>query len=292
MKNKAHQYLIEHPNATWEQFKEHVSNKDLVFTISSQLAPNAAQSQKSLINELKEDINAMKNMLKEQQISSINPPYNPGYGYQNNYNPNYEISAVDINNTSRQNATRFCKYCQRNGHTIQYCRKKMHDDETRRIQSRNNEEKKVTFTNDYNKRKGPGFGSQQNNQPTPRPAFSNGVRFGGPQNSNFNRSRPNEPNFRNNNWNNRSTPQYNGNNSQNQTFGGNRNTTTNNIERNFPGPSSNRPTSPYNFGSRPQQSNTEYNKNFPPSNCPNSVQFIDDEGQDTVGSISLNPLNC
>ena len=38
LKNKAHQYLIEHPNATWEQFQEHVTNKDLVFTISSQLA--------------------------------------------------------------------------------------------------------------------------------------------------------------------------------------------------------------------------------------------------------------
>ena len=35
LKNKAHQYLIEHPNATWEQLQEHVTNKDLVFTIIS-----------------------------------------------------------------------------------------------------------------------------------------------------------------------------------------------------------------------------------------------------------------
>ena len=45
LKNKAHQHLIEHPNATWEQFQEHVTNKDLVFTISSQLAPNSSQNQ-------------------------------------------------------------------------------------------------------------------------------------------------------------------------------------------------------------------------------------------------------
>ena len=185
LKNKAHQYLIEHPNATWEQFQEHVTNKDLVFTISLQLAPNSSQNQKTLMNELREDINAMKNMLKEQQISSLAVANPLSYGCSPSHCHDYHISAVDVNNTSRQNITRFCKYCQRNGHTLQYCRKKIYDDEAKRAQSRANEEKKVTFTNDYNKRKGPGFGSQHNYQPSSRPNFTNNQRNNQQSNQNL-----------------------------------------------------------------------------------------------------------
>ena len=37
--------------------------------------------------------------------------------------------AVDPNQKGRQNATRFCNYCRRNGHTPSWCRKKIRDEE-------------------------------------------------------------------------------------------------------------------------------------------------------------------
>ena len=297
LKNKAHQYLIEHPNATWEQFQEHVTNKDLVFTISSQLAPNSSQNQKTLINELREDINAMKNMLKEQQVNSLAVTNSLPYGCPSSHWHDYHVSAVDVNNTSRQNITRFCKYCQRNGHTLQYCRKKTYDDEAKRAQLRATEEKKVTFTNDYNKRKGPGFGSQQNYQSSPRPNFTNNQRSNQQSNQNFNRGRPNEGNNRNENWNRNNSQQsnnfnnFNGNN--NHSSSSRPTSTSTNLRNNTPY-TGNRPNSPYNFSARPQNANSEYNRNFPTNNnsFPNSVQFIDEEGQDRVSTISFNPLNC
>ena len=68
---------------------------------------------------------------------------------------------VDPNQKGRQNATRFCIYCRTNGHTPSWCRKKMRDEELKRIENERTAEKKVTFTQDYNKKRGPYHGSEQ-----------------------------------------------------------------------------------------------------------------------------------
>ena len=65
------------------------------------------------------------------------------------------------NQKGRQNATRFCNYWRTNGHTPSWCRKKIRDEEVKRIQNVMMVEKRVTFTNDYNKRRGPRHGSGQ-----------------------------------------------------------------------------------------------------------------------------------
>ena len=57
-------------------------------------------------------------------------------------------------------ATRFCSYCRTNGHTPNWCRKKMRDEEIKKVQNESNPERRITFTNDYNKRTGPGHGSR------------------------------------------------------------------------------------------------------------------------------------
>ena len=67
---------------------------------------------------------------------------------------------VDPNQKGRQNATRFCGYCRTNGHTPIYCRKKMLDEGIKKLQNEATAEKKVTFTQDYNKRRGPSHGSR------------------------------------------------------------------------------------------------------------------------------------
>ena len=36
LKQKAHQFLIENPPATWQQLKDHIATKDLSFAISSE----------------------------------------------------------------------------------------------------------------------------------------------------------------------------------------------------------------------------------------------------------------
>ena len=73
---------------------------------------------------------------------------------------------VDPNQKERQNATRFCNYCRTNGHTPSWCRKKIRDEELKKIENERTAEKIVTFTQDYNKKRGPSHGSGQwnNNQ--------------------------------------------------------------------------------------------------------------------------------
>ena len=68
---------------------------------------------------------------------------------------------IDPNQKRRQNATQFCYYCRTNVHTPSWCRKEIRDEELKRIGNERTAEKKVTFTQDYNKKRGPDHGSEQ-----------------------------------------------------------------------------------------------------------------------------------
>ena len=87
----------------------------------------------------------MKNLRSELQEHRVNALENP--------------RQPDPNQKGRQNATRFCKYCRTNGHIPIWCRKKIRDEEIKKVQDGMMAEKRVTFTNDYNKRRGPSHGS-------------------------------------------------------------------------------------------------------------------------------------
>ena len=126
LKRKAHEYLIEHPNTTWDNFKDHVANKDLIYSVSSEFVPNSTNEQNSKLDSLEKQVRELSTLLKEQQVNALN---------QANTRTN------DVNNKSRQNATRFCHYCRRNGHTLQYCRTKAFDDERKRQYNRENQQK-------------------------------------------------------------------------------------------------------------------------------------------------------
>ena len=65
----------------------------------------------------------------------------------------------DSNQKRRQNATRICNYCRKNGHTPSWYRKKIRDEELKRIENKTTAEKKVTVTQDYNKKRGPDHAS-------------------------------------------------------------------------------------------------------------------------------------
>ena len=68
---------------------------------------------------------------------------------------------VDPNQKKRQNATCFCNYYLTKGHTPSWCRKKIGDEELKRIEIESTTEKRVTFTQDYNKKRGPDHGPEQ-----------------------------------------------------------------------------------------------------------------------------------
>ena len=175
---------------------------------------------------------------------------------------------TNVDNNSRQNMIRFCSYCRKNGHTLMHCRTKAYDDDTKRQQTRNNQEH--LLTHDYNKRRGPNFGPQniQNFNQQPRYGNQNNQTTYRQTGFNSDRSRNLNPD--------RQCRQNRSNNSCNN------------------GPD-NRQQIQNNFNAGPENSKTQYNRNSPQNNnlpTPNSVQFIDDQGQDVINTLSgFFPLN-
>ena len=255
LKKKAREYLIEHPNATWDAFQTYITSKDVMYTISSELVPNATSNQDIKLHSPEQQIKELTALFKEQQVNQVT---------QSNPQP------ANPDNKSRQNLTRFCSYCRRNGHTLMHCRTKAFDDEIKRQQARNNQERRTVFTHDYNKRRGPNFGFHNNQN------FSQQPRYGNQNNQTL---------YRQNGFN----PDRNRNPNSYRQYPHDR---SSNFWTNGP---NNRQQTQCNFNATPENSDTQYNKNFPQSNnlpTPNSVQFIDDQGQDVVKTISgFFPLN-
>ena len=148
LREKAHEYLMDHPNANWDQFTQEIINKDLSYTVTSALTSGESHTD-PIIQEMRDDIKGIKLQIKENNTNTINAVE----------------KTADPNATGRRMATRFCSYCRTNGHTPNWCRKKMRDEEVKRVQNDRQAERKVTFTHDYNKRSGPSHGSRfpQNN---------------------------------------------------------------------------------------------------------------------------------
>ena len=248
LKRKAHEHLIEHANATWDALQTQITSKDVIYTINSELVPNATSDQNTKLHSLEQQIKELTALFKEQQGNQVTQP-----------NPR----PANVDNKSRQNKTRFCSYCRRKGHTLMYYRTEAIDDENKRQQTRNNQERRTVFTHDYNKRRGPNFGSQNNQN------FNQQPRYGNQNNQIPNRQTGFIPD-RNRNPN--SDRQYHQNRSSNSWNNG----------------PDHRQQTQYNFNARPENSDTQYNRNFPQSNnlsTSNSVQFIDDQGRDVIKTL-------
>ena len=142
LQRKAQEYLMEHPNATWNDFSTHLFNKDVSYQVSTSFL-NDEEQNKAQMASLGQELKNLRTELKEHRVNAL----------EGNRRP------VDPNQKGRQNATRFCGYCRTNGHTPSFCRKKIRDEEIKKFQNEATAEKKVTFTQDYNKRRGPSHGS-------------------------------------------------------------------------------------------------------------------------------------
>ena len=146
---KAQEYLMEHPIATWNDFSTHIIKKDLSFQVSS-IFLNDEEQTKAELASLGQEMKNLRTELQEQRVNIVEGTSKP----------------VDPNQKGRQNATRFCNYCRTNGHTPSWSRKKIRDEELKKIKNEKTAEKRVTFTQDYNKKRGPSHWSRQwnNNQ--------------------------------------------------------------------------------------------------------------------------------
>ena len=142
LQRKAQEYLMEHPNASWNDFSTRIIQRDVSYQVSSNFLNDEEQTKVQLAS-----LGQEMNLRSEQSEHRVNALENP--------------RLPDSNQKGRQNVTRFCNYCRTNGHTPSWCRKKIRAEEVKRIQNGMMAEKRVTFTNDYNKRRGPSHGSSQ-----------------------------------------------------------------------------------------------------------------------------------
>ena len=142
LQRKAHEFLMGHPNATWDDFSRHVIDKDLAYQVSATWLNDDEQNKKQM-ETMSKQLKDLTMTVKETSVNALAIASKP----------------VDVNQKGRQNTTRFCGYCRSNGHTLNWCIKKMRDGEIKKVQNEMTAEKKMIFSEDYNKRKGPTHGS-------------------------------------------------------------------------------------------------------------------------------------
>ena len=158
LKRKAHEYLTEHPNATWDAFQTHITSKDVICTINSELVPNVTTDQNTKLHSLEQQIKELIALFKEQEVNQVTQS---------------SSRFTNADNKSRQNMTRFCSNCRGKGHTLMYCRTKAFDDQIERQQARNKQDRCTVFNHDYKKQRGPNFGSQNTQNFNQHPRFGN-----------------------------------------------------------------------------------------------------------------------
>ena len=135
---------MKNPNATWNKFSTRTIERDVSIQVSSNFLNNEEQT-KAQMATLGQEMKNLRSELQEHRVNAIKR----------------EPRTVDPNQKGRQNATRFCNYCRTNGYTRSWCRKKTRDEELKRIERERTAEKELTFSQDYNKKRGPDQGSEQ-----------------------------------------------------------------------------------------------------------------------------------
>ena len=116
LQRKAQEYLMEHPNATWNDFSTRIIQRDVSYQVSSNFLNDEEQTKVQLAS-LGQEMKNLQSELQEHRVSALENPRQP-----------------DPNQKGRQNATRFCNYCRSNGHTQNWCRRRIRDEEIRRVQ--------------------------------------------------------------------------------------------------------------------------------------------------------------
>ena len=127
LQRKAQEYLMERPNATWNDLCAHIIQKDLILEVSSTFLSHEAQTKAELAT-LRQEIKNLRSELKEYHVNAVAVT-------SRTFHPNQQ---------ERQKTTRFCDYCHKNGHTLNWCRKRMRDEEVRKIRNDVSSKRKIS----------------------------------------------------------------------------------------------------------------------------------------------------
>ena len=144
LQRKAQKYLMENPITTWNDFSTQLTQRDVPFQVSSNFSNDEGQTISQMAT-LGQEMRNLESEVQEHRVNAVEG----------------SPRTVDPNQKRGRNATRLWNYCRTNGHTPSWCRKKIRDEELKRIENKRIAEKKVTFTQDYNKKQGPDYGSKQ-----------------------------------------------------------------------------------------------------------------------------------
>ena len=113
LQGKAQEYLMEHPNAIWNDFSTRIIQRDVSSQVSSNFLNDEEQTKVQLAS-LGQELKKLRFELQKHQVDALEHPRQP-----------------DPNQKGRPNATQFCNYCRTNGHTSSWCRKKIRDEKSR-----------------------------------------------------------------------------------------------------------------------------------------------------------------
>ena len=125
LQRKAQEYLMENPNATWNDFSTRIIQRDVSFQVSSNFLNDEEQT-KGQMATLGQEMKNLRSELQEHRVNAVEG----------------NSRTVDPNQRGRQNATRFCNFCRTNGHTPSWCRKKIRGEKLKRIENERTAEKK------------------------------------------------------------------------------------------------------------------------------------------------------
>ena len=116
LQRKAQEYLMKHPNATWNDFSTRIIQLDVSYQVSSNFLNDEEQTKVQMAS-LGKELKNLRSELQEHRVNALENPRQP-----------------DPNQKGRHNATRFCNLFRIKGYTQNFCRRRMRDEEIRRGQ--------------------------------------------------------------------------------------------------------------------------------------------------------------
>ena len=143
LQSKAQEYLLEHPNATWNVFSTHIFRKDASFQVSSNFLNDEEQTKTELAT-LGQQMKNLRTDLQEQRVKAVAGASKPA---DSNQKSNVKTKCCSILSLMPHQWT-----------NPSWCRKKIRDEELKKIKNERAAEKEVTLTQEYKKR-GPSYGS-------------------------------------------------------------------------------------------------------------------------------------
>ena len=141
LRRKAKEFLMEHPNAIWNNLSTHLIKRRNLCSLS-------------WLHEWRRIEQGSNGLYGTRYKKSTNWAER-----SHNKRCRRKLENDCPIQKGKQNAKMFCGFCRTNGHTPSFCRKKIRDEEVKKLQSDVTAEKKFTFTQDYKKRRGPALGS-------------------------------------------------------------------------------------------------------------------------------------